>query len=170
MQPIEFVARTLFVHVPDGRIVFRPWGSRGRCYLVTPEQRRSRARWQAAYYALMIGTVSYGMMYLGTAKTFAVVLPIILAGNYVLFWHFSRGLTTTDPPPRPSRAEMHEHVRQANRALGKPLLLTMLAVCVAGTLFGIGAGVALGLWNAAIPVILFCSACAAVFAWQLRNL
>jgi hypothetical protein len=170
MQAIEFVARTIFYHVPDGRIVFRPWGTRGPCYLVTAEQKRTRARLQAFYYALMIAVVSYGVMRLGTMKTFLVLVPLIVAGNYVLFWLFTRGLATTEPPPRPSPMEFREQMRQGNRALGKPLLVSMLVISLSGAALGLYAGFSLGLWSSAVPVLLFCGSTAAVFAWQLRNL
>jgi len=170
MQPLEFVARTLFYHVPDGRIVFRPWGSRGPCYLVTAEQKRSRVRLQTGYYAFMIAAVSYGVMNLGTAKTFLVLVPLIVAGNYLLFWVFSRGLATTEPPPRPSAAEFRDQMRQGNRALGKPLLIALLGISLGGMALGLYGWLALGLWNSALPVILFSGATSAVFIWQLRNL
>ena len=53
MNLTEIASNTLFYRAPDGRIVFRPWGARGPCYLLTETQRITRARIQLAYYALI---------------------------------------------------------------------------------------------------------------------
>lgn len=169
MQPVEIVARTLFYRAPDGRIVFRSWGARGPCYLVTETQRRARARLQLAYYGLMLAAIYYGTLRLGSGVTFGVILPVTLVGNYALFWLFSRGLPTTDPPARPSKDDVREQLRQGNRAFGKPVLWIMLVLSLLMAVAGLWAGARVNAWSTAVPAAAFFGLCAAVFGWQLRN-
>ena len=169
MQPVEVVARTLFYRPPDGRIVFRPWGTRGPCYLLSEAQRTSRARVQLAYYGLTLVAIYFGTLRLGTGLTFGVVLPLGLVGNYVLFWLFCRGLPRTEPPARPTPEYVREQLRQGNRAFGKPLLWVLLILSLLMVATGIWAGAVLGAWSTAVPAAAFFGACAAVFGWQLRN-
>lgn len=169
MQPVEIVARTMFYHAPDGRVVFRPWGARGPCYLVTEEQRGARARVQLAYYGVMLIAIYYGTQRLGPGVTFGAILPLTLGGNYILFWLFSRGLPTTDPPPRPSREYVREQLRQGNRAFGKPILWIMLVLSLLMAGVGLWAGARVNAWSTALPAAAFFGFCAAVCGWQLRN-
>jgi hypothetical protein len=169
MQPVEVAARTLFYRAPDGRIVFRPWGARGPCYLVTESQRTVRARVQLVYYGLMLAAVYYGTLRLGTGLTFGAVLPVTLAGNYLLFWFYSRGLPTTPPPLPASKEYTREQARQGNRAFGKPLIWIMLILSVLMAVVGLWAGSRAHAWGTAVPAVLFFGLCAAVFGWQLRN-
>jgi hypothetical protein len=169
MQPTEIAGNTLFYRAPDGRIVFRPWGPRGPCYLLTEAQRRFRSRVQLVYYGVMLVAIYLGITRLGTLKTFAMVLPVVLVGNYLLFWLFSRGLPTTEPPPLPSPEHRRELIRRGNRAFGRPLLWTMLVLSLGMASAGVWAGWKTGQWTTAGTAGAFFGLCAAVFAWQLRN-
>jgi hypothetical protein len=117
----------------------------------------------------MLVAIYFGTLRLGTLATFGVVLPLTLCGNYVLFWLFSRGLPTTDPPPRPSTEYVREQIRQGNRAFGRPVLWIMLVLSLFMAGVGLWAGARVNAWTTAVPAAAFFGLCAAVFGWQLRN-
>ena len=169
MNLTQAVAGGIFYEAPDGRIVFRPWGKFGPCYLLTPAQRAVRARLQLAYFGAMIIAVTYGATRLGPGGLFLKVLPITMAGNYLLFWLFSLGLPRTEPPPSPSKEYRQELRRRHNRAFGKPFLWVMLVLSVLMAAAGLLAGIATGQWIVAALAVGFFGLSAGVFGWQLRN-
>jgi O-antigen/teichoic acid export membrane protein len=163
-------ASTIFYRAPDGRIVFRPWGARGACYLVTEAQRARFGKIQLAYYALMMLCIYFGVLRAGSLLTFAVILPAVTLGNYALFWLFSRNLPTTEPPPRPSPEYRRELLRQHRRAFGKPILWTMLILAFGMAGAGLWAGSMTGQWLVAAAAGVFFGGAGLFIGWQLKNL
>jgi hypothetical protein len=108
-------------------------------------------------------------MRLGPGGLFLKVLPITIAGNYLLFWLFSLGLPTTEPPPRPSKEYRRELLQRHNRAFGRPLLWAMLILSVFMAAAGLLAGIATGQWGVAALAGGFFGLCAGIFGRQLRN-
>jgi hypothetical protein len=168
MNPVEFVSNTLFYRVEDGRVVFRPWGSRGPCYLVTARQRIVRARIQLMYYLAMIVGVAVGMDRVSTISFVTVCVPAALAGNYLLYWLFSQGLAKSAAPPKPSPEYSRARVKAMSRSLGKPFVWLMLLIAVLFGLVGIVMGVAGGDLGLLLSGAFFC-VCAAVFIWMLKH-
>ena len=169
MSPTEIVSNTLFYRAPDGRVIFRPWGTWGPCYLLTEPQRKVRSRIQLAYYCALLAAIVLAIGSVETTVLFGVLLPLFAAGNYLLFWLFTRGLSTTEPPSKPSPEYVRSLLRSNNRAWGRPFL--WLAAIVSGVFSSVGlVAIFLGAPLAsAIAVFAFFGVCAAAFAWQLRN-
>jgi hypothetical protein len=117
----------------------------------------------------MLVAIYFGITRLGTLRTFTLVLPVAVLGSYLIFWLFSRGLPTTEPPPRPSPEYRLKLMRQGNRAFGRPLLWGMLVLSIAMAATGVWAGSITGQWGTASAAAAFFGLCAAIFAWQLRN-
>lgn len=169
MNLTQVASGGIFYEAADGRIVFRPWGKRGPCYLLTPAQRLVRARIQLGYYGFMLVVITLSTLRLGSVRTFAIALPAILAGNYLLFGLFARGLPTTDPPGPPPPGYTNELIRRHNRAFGKPLLWVMFTLSLLMAAAGVWAGLRTGAWRISVLSGGFFGLCAAAFAWQLKN-
>jgi hypothetical protein len=169
MSPTEVISNTIFFRAPDGRIVFRPWGPRGPCYVVTDQQRITRARIQLAYYCVVFLVIVISLGGISGTALFVGILPAAVAGNYVLFWLFSRGLGTTEPPK--ASPEYVQQLRRRNAlAFGRPLLWLLLVGSVAFSAIGAVAALIGGPPFESVGAAVFFGACAAVFAWQLRKL
>lgn len=169
MSLTQVAAGTMFYPTPDGRIVFRPWGKHGPCYLLSPEQRDVRARWQLAYWALMIATIVIVTNRSPGLVPALTTLAVVVLGNYALFWAFARGLPLTAPPPPPPKEYRDQLLRQHARAFGKPFLWVMLVLSALMSLLGVLAGISADRWDVAGLAGGFFGLCAAVFAWQLRR-
>ena len=172
----ELASHTLFARLPDGRIIFRPWGKRGGCYLLDERQRLVRARAQRVFWGLGLVAIVISNQVFTVGTSLVLVLPVALGLQYLLFWSFTRGLLRTEPPPeiKGSKAQRRElarqRMRERARLMGKGRLWTLLfgsLLFVAGSVLIAVSG---GSIAAALGGFLFFGACAALFAWQLRQL
>jgi hypothetical protein len=172
----ELASHTLFARLPDGRIIFRPWGKRGGCYLLDERQRLVRARAQRVFWGLGLVAIVVSNQFLTLGVSLGVLLPVALGLQYLLFWAFTLGLPRTEPPPQVegSKAQRRElarqRMRERARLMGKGRLWAML-LC---SLLFVGGSVLIAVGGgsiaAALGGFLFFGACAALFAWQLRQL
>lgn len=165
MNPVELIANGLFYRTEDGRIIFRTWGSRGPCYLVSERQRLMRACAQLALYCMMIVGAYFSIEEDGLGTWFYLTIFIGMALSYVLLWAFSLGLPLTEIPTKPSP----EHLRKANRSIPRWFLWVLILLSAVFFLSGLGMGFLLHDWWMAAPVILFFGASLGLFTWQLRN-
>ena len=112
-----FASHTLFARLPDRRIIFRPWGRRGACYLLDERQRLVRARDQRVFWALGLVAIVVSNELLSVGMTIGLLLPLGLALQYLLFWGFTRGLPRTAPSPafEGSKAERRALARAGMR-------------------------------------------------------
>lgn len=169
MKPIEIVSNTLFYRSQDGRIIFRPWGSKGACYLVTEQQRRLRAKFQLAYHlALLILIVSIVERF-GVSAQLAVVSVAWIAGNYILYWIFTRGLTQTEAPGKPGPNYVQEQIKANTANFGKPFLWALLIMSALMSVTGLAGGIFIGDYAAAVLTGGFFGFCCWIFAKRLRN-
>jgi hypothetical protein len=155
-----------FYRVPDGRIVFRPWGSRGACYLLNERQRVQYSRILAAAYGVMFLAILVTTLRFGW-KGSSVAALCGMALIYALYWVISRRLPTTKPPPRPSREEVRRALAGQAGAFGRPFLILFALVSAALALLSLG----LFLATTEVSLLLgagFFGLCAGVFVWQLR--
>ena len=83
MGLLSMVEHTALYHAPDGRIVFRPWGTRGKCYLVDPDTRRRFVRALKIHYAILVPALVAGILW-NPWVGYLVVLPLWLIGSYAL--------------------------------------------------------------------------------------
>lgn len=169
MNLVDAVSDTIFYRAPDGRIVFRPWGTRGSCFLLDEKQRVTRARIQLGYYAIMLGAIVY---FVGEASIFQLLgigVPLFAGGNHLLFWFFARGLAVTSPPEKPSPEYARIQIDRNTKAFGRPLLWIMLLCSLAFVLCGVVIAALGGPLDTAITSILFFGLCAAVFGHRLRK-
>ena len=158
---------TILYRAPDGRTVFRPWGTRGPCYLVEGAAGARLARFIRVYYAAFFLAILV-LPFVAGIRGIYIAGAVWAAGFYLAFWVFSRGLPTTDPPPLPTPAERAAAIRRISASFGKPLLwaLTILSALMALS----GALVILTVpgWTAWMPSLFF-AACTLVFAYYLRR-
>lgn len=140
MTLIEFVARTFSPPLPDGRLIFRPWGAWGAwgpCYLLSARQRASRAWIQLAYYVLAISAICLYPAMIVSVQGILGLLVVFALGNYVVFWLFALGLPKTEAPPRLTPGERRTVMTEHARALGRPVLWLMLAISLLFVLGGL---------------------------------
>ena len=172
----ELASHTLFARLPDGRIIFRPWGKRGKCYLLNERQRLVRARAQRVFWGLGLVAIVISNQIFTIGLSLGVLLPVALGLQYLLFWSFTLGLPLTEPPPdtegsKAQRRELaRERMRERARLMGKGRLWALLLgslLFVAGSLLIASSGSSIA---AALGGFLFFGSCAALFAWQLRQL
>ncbi len=172
----ELASHTLFARLPDGRIIFRPWGKRGACYLLDERQRLLRARAQRVFWGLGLVAIVISNQIFTIGMSVGVLLPVALGLQYLLFWSFTRGLPLTEPPPeiessKVQRRELaRQRLRERARLMGRGRLWALLLgslLFVAGSLLIAVSG---GSIAASLGGLLFFGACAALFAWQLRQL
>jgi len=167
MIVLELVARTFSFQLQDGRFIFRPWGARGPCYLLSPQQRAVRAWVQLAFYGLAIATLWFfpGITIRATGLfAFAVAFALL---NYALFWLFSIGLPKTDKPPTPTPERRRTAMAAHSRALGRPLLWLLAAASWLFAFVGGAMALLLQQWATGLLILVFFGACAASFSWQL---
>ena len=172
----ELASHTLFARVSDGRIIFRPGGKRGRCYLLDERQRLVRARAQRVFWGLGLVANVIANQIFTVGMSLGVLLPVALGLQYLLFWSFTLGLPLTEPPPEieGSKAQRREvarqRMRERARLMGKGRLWALLLGSLLFVAGGLLIAVSGGSIAAALGGFLFFGACAALFAWQLRQL
>lgn len=126
MNILEFAAATFSPQLPDGRFVFRPWGPRGPCYLLSARQRTVRGGMQLALYALTTAALFFVPIVTAAMNNLIVFAVAFMLSNYVLYWLFSIGLPKIENPP-PMTAEQRRTVMTAySRSLGRPVLWVFL--------------------------------------------
>jgi hypothetical protein len=171
---VALAANMIFQRAPDGRVLFRPWGRFGACYLPDEQQQWRRARIQAAFGGLSLTATVVAIQFLSVTQLFGVVLPIELVLQYLLLALFARGLPRTDPPAAPTsrdqrRSLARERFAERARLTGKPRLWAMLVGSLLFVLIGVAMAATGASTMAAIGSILFFGACAVLFALQLRS-
>jgi hypothetical protein len=167
MTVLELVARTFSIQLQDGRLIFRPWGARGPCYLLSKRQRAIRAWLQLAFYALALAALLFLPSVTATTAglvSFAVTFALL---NYVLFWLFSIGLPKTDKPPPQTPEQRRTAMAAHSRALGRPLLWVLAGVSWLFAIVGVAMVMLLEKWATGLLVLVFFGACASLFTWQL---
>lgn len=167
MTILEFVARTFSIQLPDGRYIFRPWGARGPCYLLSARQRAARAWCQLAFYGVAFGALWFAPE--STAATSNLVIFIVAFAllNYVLYWLFSIGLPKTEKPPRPTPEQRRAAMAAHSRSVGRPVLWVFLIISCLFVLAGGVMAVFLDEWATGLLSVFFFGTCAAIFMWQL---
>lgn len=172
----ELASHTLFARLPDGRIIFRPWGKRGACYLLDEGQRLARARAQRVFWGLGLIAVAVSNQFLTLGMSLGVLLPAALALQYLLFWSFTLGLPRTEPPPvfEGSKAQQRESARQRMRERARLMGRGRLWAMLLGSLLFVAGSILIGVSGGSIAAALggfvFFGACATLFAWQLLQL
>jgi hypothetical protein len=142
MNLVDAVSSHMFYRAPDERIVFRPLGKLGPCYLLTEKQRKARATVQLAYYGILLGSIAFGVIDVTEISRLIVPFGLWVIGNYVLYGLFTIGLARTEAPPKPTSDYVRSLQRQHSLAMGRPLLIAMFygsiafsAIGLLGTLF-----------------------------------
>jgi hypothetical protein len=167
MSILELVARTFAPPLPDGRFVFRPWGARGPCYLLTARQRAGRAWLQLALYLMMLASFWFVPELALTWDGILVFFVAFVALNRLLYALFSIGLPKTDKPAPLSAEQRRAALASHSRGIGRPVLWIFLILCWVLILGGVLV-VATGDTLSGLLCILFFGACAATFTRQLR--
>ena len=126
MGLIDGVIATAFQRDAEGRAVFCPWGMRGRCYLLTPEQDAEIRRFLRAYYGGFLVVLVPAAWFLGW---WVLLLSVVAIGGLQLKY---RAVTRDLPPfagaiPPVSADEM---LRQHARATGKGWLWALFVASV----------------------------------------
>ena len=88
MTVLEFVARTFSIQLEDGRFIFRPWGARGPCYLLSQQQREDLAWIQLLFYGSVLSGIWFFPGMLGSTSGLIIFFVTFTLFNYVLFWMF----------------------------------------------------------------------------------
>lgn len=167
MNILEFAAATFSPQLPDGRFVFRPWGARGPCYLLSARQRTVRGGMQLAFYALAAAALFFVPIVTAAMNNLIVFAVVFMLSNYVLYWLFSIGLPKIENPS-PMTAEQRRTVMTAySRSLGRPVLWVFLTISCLFVLAGGAIAVLTDEWWVGLLAMGFFGTCAAMFAWQL---
>lgn len=167
MNILEFAAATFSPQLPDGRFVFRPWGPRGPCYLLSARQRAVRGGMQLALYALAAAALFFVPVVTAAMNNLIVFAVVFMLSNYALYWLFSIGLPKIDNPP-PMTPEQRRTVMTAySKSLGRPVLWIFLTISCFFVLVGGAMAVLIDEWLVGLLVMGFFGTCAAMFAWQL---
>jgi hypothetical protein len=167
MTVIEIVARTFSIQLPDGRLIFRPWGGRGPCYLLSQQQRTVRAWVQLIFYASAVSSIWLFPDIIGSTSGLITFFVTFTLGNFVLFWLFSIGLPETDKPPPLTPEQRQAALSEHSRALGRPLLWLAAGVSWSFALAGGAMALLLQQWVKGALVLMLFGAFAALFTWQL---
>lgn len=167
MTILEFVARSLSPQLPDGRFIFRPWGGRGPCYLLTARQRAGRAWLQLAYYGLALAALWFVPGATDTTPHVVAFAVSFALFNYLLFWVFSIGLPKTEKPLPFTREQRRAAMAAHSRSLGRPVLWIFLIISCVFVFTGGAMALFLDEWTTGLLCMVFFGACAALFAWQL---
>jgi hypothetical protein len=167
MTVLEFVARIFSPQLPDGRLIFRPWGASGPCYLLSAQQRAARAWIQLAFYGLALAALWFvPVITVTTANLVAFAVAFALL-NYVLFWLFSIGLPKTEKPLRPTLEQRRIAMAAHSRSVGRPVLWVFLIVSCLFVFAGGAIALFLDEWLVGLLCLVFFGICAATFTWQL---
>lgn len=167
MNILEFAAATFSPQLPDGRFVFRPWGPRGPCYLLSARQRAVRGGMQLALYALAAAALFFVPVVTAAMNNLIVFAVVFILSNYALYWLFSIGLPKIDNPP-PMTPEQRRTVMTAySKSLGRPVLWIFLTISCFFVLVGGAMAVLIDERLVGLLIMGFFGTCAAMFAWQL---
>jgi len=169
MNPVEVVSNALFYRVVDGRIVFRPWGPKGPCYLLTESQRFVRSWIQLIYICVLPAIIVFDVVDITNIRAFGLAALAWALGNYVLFWFYSFGLSRTEPPAKPTREYTDSQLRQSNRSWGKLLPWVLFTLSSILAMLGVAIGVLGGPIDTSIETAVFFGLCAMVFLWILKK-
>lgn len=144
---------TVIYDAPDGRAVYRPWGGRGPCFLVSPDNRWRFALYARVWYPLLLVLIWVLPFTFGPTGLFVGILGWMIC-SYVLMALLTIGLPTTHPPPTPTVEETNqalERVGISSRVIGLlmfgSLVMTVLSLLLFLTGFlwqGLLGGVSFG--------------------------
>lgn len=153
-----------------GRTVCIPTilGGRGACYLMSAQQRASRAWLQLGFYALALAALWFVPAVTASTQHLVAFAFAFALFNYLLYWLFSIGLPTTEKPPRPTPEQRRTAMAAHSRSLGRPVLWVFLVISCLFVFAGGVMALLLGEWFTGVLCGLFFGLCAANFAWQLR--
>ena len=152
MNILEFAAATFSPQLPDGRFVFRPWGPRGPCYLLSARQRAVRGGMQLALYALAAAALFFVPVVTAAMNNLIVFAVVFMLSNYALYWLFSIGLPKIDNPPPMTPEQRREYIavqsdcfnmlqkRVPVMELGAPEFCVFYDMFAFDTLFRVGQG------------------------------
>lgn len=169
MKPVEIISNAMFFRAPDGRIIYRPLGNWGQCYLLTESQRLTRARIKLGAQIAMLTFFATWISQYGIGTEFWFIVPAWIAGDWLLLWLFSLGLPTTPAPPKPDAAFIRERRKMMNQNFGKPLLWVALIIASLMSITGVLACLVLGDYAIGLAIAGFFGLCAWVFAKRLRD-
>jgi hypothetical protein len=167
MTILEFVARTFSPQLPDGRYIFRPWGASGPCYLLSAQQRASRAWIQLAFYGLALSALWFIPLITVTMPNLVTFAVAFASFNYVLFWLFSIGLPKTEKPLRPTPMQRRIAMAVHSQSIGRPVLWIFLIISCLFVFAGGAMALVFDEWITGLLCVFFFGACAATFTWQL---
>jgi len=112
----------------QGRLVFAPYGKRGKAYLVPEASARALNRFLRGYFALMMVALGAAVLLARHPAVIALVAAAWLAGYFAKLAHFTRGLPTVPEVPD---LEREEAIRRVARAMGQR---TIAAICAGSAL------------------------------------
>lgn len=170
MKIIDVSSNMLFSHAEDGRYIFQPWGKFGGCYQLTEKQRIVRAVANLLYYFLLFGVlISYiGPDLLNKKLLIAFVLLMVL--HQFLLCLYTRGLTKTEAPERPSQ-EYRQKLGKINaEAMGQSFLWFRFIVALAFIGLGVLIGFVLGKLFLSFLAVTFFGFCAVRIFRQIKRL
>jgi len=167
MNILEFAAATFSPQLPDGRFVFRPWGARGPCYLLSARQRTVRGGMQLAFYALAAAALFFVPIVTAAMNNLIVFGVVFMLSNYVLYGLFSIGLPKIENPPPMTPEQRRTLMTAYSKSLGRPVLWVFLTISCLFVLAGGAIAVLTDEWWVGLLSMGFFATCAAMFAWQL---
>ena len=143
---------TILYDVPDGRTVYRPWGRRGPCYLVTSRHRRRFAVYVRVWYGALF-IVILVLPFMGGSRAVYVGLAGWLVGSYLFMALLCRGLPRADPPPLPTAEQLNASM--ARIGLGPRAIRGLFVLSVSMALMGVIVLILGFLWQGLLGALCF---------------
>ena len=164
---MEIISDLLFYRAEDGRFIIRPWGKYGKCYVANDKQRMLRSKIHFVFYILLMSTIMFCQIFDVNVKFLYYSIAAFGFLHQVLLWLYTKGLSITTPPQKPSVKYMKDSLRNHNRRFGfiswvsLALSILMSSVGILGFMFTKNYQMLLG----GIFFALF----SAFFIWQIKN-
>lgn len=167
MNPVKTISSMLYYKDDQGRLLLRPFGAGGPCYLTTAGQRTAYLLLLITFYALMILAVISFRTASGIGLASGALVLATLMGHYVIAWLFTRSLVRSMPAPGPA-AGIQERRKSRNRNFGKTFLALMMAF--SAVLTGVALLMLMGSEHTGIGLLAtgFFGLCTIVFARTLK--
>ena len=126
MNPVKILSSMLYFEDDDGRVILRPFGAGGPCYLPNESQRTAHIVLLIVFYLAMMTAVYAAMTDEGIGLASGALILATLLGHYVLSWLFTRSLPRSAPGPNPVPGGFPDRRKSRNRNFGKTFLMLML--------------------------------------------
>ena len=108
----------------EGQVLFAPFGSWGKTYVVPSDRRQHLRHFFRVFYIVMLIVIVATVPFAGWWVV--ALVPVFLSVLYLKYWSFCRGLAVTDAAP--ARLSRSDAFSVYSQAIGRPRIWLCIVV------------------------------------------